>query len=191
MTNLVNYAAMTLSTHLITAEELWQMPNNQRRELVRGEIRTMAPAGFEHGAIEVNVLTLLAGHVKQKNLGVVVGGETGFVLARNPDVVRGADIAFVRRDRIPTTGFPVKFWEGPPDLAIEIISPSDTLQEVEEKVDDYLNAGTRMVWVINPRRRTVTVSRAESATLVLRASDLLDGQDVVPGFSCKVADIFA
>jgi Uma2 family endonuclease len=150
----------------------------------------MAPAGFEHGAIGLKIASCLLAHVQQHRLGVVVGGETGFVLARNPDIVRGADAAFVRADRIPAGGNPVKFWDGPPDLAVEVVSPGDTLQEVEEKVDDYLNAGTRMVWVINPRRRTVTVSRSGTNPVILRDPDVLDGQNVVPGFSCKVAALF-
>jgi Uma2 family endonuclease len=181
---------MTTGTRLVTAEELWAMPNNARRELVRGEVRTMSPAGFEHGAVIVSVSVALAVHVKAHRLGVVLGAGTGFVLARNPDVVRGADVAFVQASRIPAAGLPVKFWEGAPDLAVEVVSPGDTVDEVEEKVADYLEAGARMVWVVNPRRKTVTVHRPGAQPFVFRVGDVLEGDDVVPGFRMGVADVF-
>jgi Uma2 family endonuclease len=182
---------MTTGTRLVTAEELWAMPNNARRELVRGEVRAMAPAGFEHGAVIINVAAPLAVHVKAQRLGVVLGAETGFVLKRNPDIVRGADVAFVAASRIPASGLPAKYWEGAPDLAVEVVSPGDTVEEVEEKVDDYLHAGTRLVWVINPKRRTVTVHRPGANPSILRDQDALEGADVVPAFRCSVADLFA
>ena len=182
---------MTVGTSQVTAEELWAMPNNARRELVRGEVRVMAPGGFEHGAIGVNVTLFLANHVARQRLGVVLGADTGFVLSRNPDSVRAPDVAFVAAARIPAAGLPVKFWEGAPDLAVEVVSPGDTLEEVEEKVDDYLDAGTRMVLVVNPKRRTVTVHRPGAQPLILRHADTIDGADVVPGLSLPVAEVFA
>ena len=181
----------TTTTTPITAEDLWRMPGNGRLlELVRGELREMAPAGFDHGAIAATIGSLLFAHVKAHNLGVVVGAETGFVLARNPDVVRGADAAFVAAARIPAGGRPTKYWEGGPDLAVEVLSPSDTVEQVEEKVDDYLAARTPLVWVINPRRRTVTLYEPGRKPVILGEADMLDGGDVVPGFSCLVARIF-
>ncbi|HWE94698.1 MAG TPA: Uma2 family endonuclease [Tepidisphaeraceae bacterium] len=181
---------MTISTISVTAEELWAMPGDERRELVRGEVRTMAPAGFDHGAITNNLAFLLTAFTRGKSLGQILGAETGFILARNPDVVRGPDVAFVQASRIPASGRPVKFWEGAPDLAVKVVSPSDTLEDVEEKVDDYLAAGTRMVWIVNPRRRTITVHRPGSNPVVLREADTLDGQDVLPGFHCGVHEAF-
>ena len=181
---------MSTDVRLITAEDLWNMPGDQRRELVRGELRTMAPAGFEHGAILMRLSVSLAAYVHEQRLGVVLGAETGFVLARNPDVVRGADISFVAAQRVPLPERAAKFFEGPPDLAVEVVSPSDALQEVEEKVDDYLNAGTRLVWVVNPRRRTIAVHRAGRDIQVLRENDALSGEEVIPGFSCGVAAVF-
>jgi len=181
---------MSTEARLITAEDLWNMGGDQRRELVRGELRMMAPAGSEHGAIIMNLAYLLASHVRQQGLGVVFGAETGFVLARGPDVVRGADVAFVRANRIPASGMPKKFWEGAPDLAVEVISPGDSLEEVEEKVDDYLNAATPLVWVVNPRRRTITIHRPGRDPQVLREADTLTGEDVIPGFQCEVLAAF-
>jgi Uma2 family endonuclease len=167
------------------------MPNDRRRELIKGELRTMAPAGFEHGAVITNLAFLLAGHVKAKNLGLVLGAETGFVLSRNPDTVRGADIAFVSIARVPAGARPPGYFPGAPDLAVEVVSPGDTLSEVEDKVDDYLSAGTRLVWVVNPRRKTVTVHRPQAPPRLLGEADTLTGEDVVPDFRCGVAEIFA
>ena len=183
---------MSIATRLITAEELWRMPpGNERRELVKGELRTMAPAGFDHGAIITNLAFLLTRHVREKKLGLVLGAETGFKLASNPDTVRGADISYVAASRIPSSGRPIAFWPGAPDLAVEVLSPGDTIDQAEEKVDDYLNGGCRMVWVVNPRRRTVTTYRPGAAPAIVGEGQELDGQDVVPGFRCAVAEIFA
>ena len=151
----------------------------------------MAPAGAEHGGVTHRLAVFLSVHVDANHLGRVFAAETGFRLSRSPDTVRGVDVAFVRADRIPPGGPPAGFFEGPPDLAVEVVSPGDTLQEVEDKVDDYLAAGARMVWVVNPRRRTVTVHRPGANPVVLRETDTLDGQDVVPGFRCAVGAIFA
>ena len=182
---------MTTGTRLVTAEELWLLPPDQRRELVRGEVRMMAPGGFDHGAIGINIASALGVFARQNRLGVVLGADTGFVLSRNPDSVRAPDVAFVAAARIPASGRPVRFWEGAPDLAVEVVSPGDTVEEVEEKVDDYLAAGTRLVWVANPKRKTVTVHRPGAQPVVLREGDNIDGADVVPGFHMPVADVFA
>jgi Uma2 family endonuclease len=182
---------MATTTKLITAEELWKMPNDQRRELVRGEIRTMAPSGFDHGAIIDNLHVLLSNYVRLNKLGKVLGAETGFKLARNPDTVRGADVSFIAAARLPAKGRPIGFWDGAPDLAVEVISPSDTLKEVEEKAGDYIAGGARLVWVINPRNRTIAVYDGGKTKVVLRETDTLEGGDVVKGFSCALADVFA
>jgi Uma2 family endonuclease len=185
-------ALMSITTsQLLTAEDLWRLPNNQRRELVKGELRTMAPAGFDHGAVIMNLSIRLAQHVKAKRLGIVVGAETGFLLARNPDTVRGADIAFVSTARLPQGERPQGYFPGPPDLAVEVISPGDTNAQVEDKVDDYLKAGARLVWVVNPRRRTVTIHRPQTPPAMLGETETLADDDVVPQFRCSVAEIFA
>lgn len=184
---------MKLSTaiQLITADQFLHWPKDGlRHELVKGEVRTMPPCGGEHGAVEMNLAASLAQHVRSNRLGVVFGGETGFLLARDPDTVRAPDIAFVRQERVPATGIPRTFWPGPPDLAVEVMSPGDTVFEVEEKVHEWLAAGTAMVWVVNPRRRTVTIYRSPTSATILTANDILDGQDVVPGFNCRVTEVF-
>jgi Uma2 family endonuclease len=182
---------MSTTTQLMTADDLWRLPDDgMRHELVQGELQTMAPGGSEHGAINMDLAGLLWHFVRKHKLGRVFSSDTGFVLASNPDTVRAPDVAFVSAARLAAVGLPQKFWPGAPDLAIETISPSDTLQAVEEKVDEWLAAGTTLVWVLNPKRKRVTVYRAPRSVTILEAGDELDGQDVVPGFKCGVADVF-
>jgi len=182
---------MSVATQVITAEELLRMPDDGfRYELVKGELKRMAPAGSEHGATTINLTTPLDIHVKANNLGIVFGAETGFKIETDPDTVLAPDIAFVRHERIPKEGIPKGYWPGPPDLAVEVISPGDTYEEAEEKVAQWLSAGTAMVWVVNPRRRMVTVYRSLTDITVLTETDELTGNDVVPGFRCQVAKIF-
>lgn len=183
---------MSTTSGLMTVEELWRLPNDgTHRELVRGELRTMAPAGFEHGDIETTLTLKLGAYIHSAKLGRLVVGDPGFILARDPDLVRAPDAAFVSQARLEQTGVPKQFFPGAPDLAIEIVPPSDTLYEIDEKVDDYLGAGTRLVWVVNPRRRTVTVHRPAGQPVVLREADQLTGEDVVPGFACQVSLLFS
>jgi Uma2 family endonuclease len=175
----------------VTADELLAMPKDGfRYELVKGELRKMSPAGSEHGAIIFNLSILLGQHIKANNLGQGFGAETGFKLTSNPDTVRAADIAFVRRERIPETGLPKNFWQTAPDLAVEVLSPGDSLEEVEEKVEDWLAAGARAVWIVSPKRRSVTVYRSMTDVTRLAEADELDGETVVQGFRCKVSEIF-
>lgn len=150
----------------------------------------MPPSGFDHGATVINLSYLITGHVKKHKLGIVTGAETGFVLTRNPDTVRGADIAFVRAERLDGRPRPTSFWMGAPDLAVEVLSPDDRPGEVAEKVDDYLAAGALLVWVLNPKRKTITVHEPMAAPRVLKATDHLDGGVVLQGFKCKVAQAF-
>jgi Uma2 family endonuclease len=176
----------------MTADQLWRMPEDgQRHELIRGELRTMAPAGSEHGMIGGNLLGPLIHHVKSNRLGIVMLAETGFIIARNPDTVRAPDIAYIAQSRIPANGVTDRFFPGAPDLAVEVISPSDTVNELEEKVQHWLDAGTRLVWVVSPKQRTVTVHRPGQQPIILRHTDTLDGQDVVPGFTLLVSEVFA
>lgn len=159
---------MSTSTPLVTAEELFTMPNNARRELVRGEIREMARSGATHGSVSNRFAYLLSRHVYENDLGRVFAADTGFRLHQQPDTVRGADVAFIAKEHIPATGLPAGFWPGAPDLAVEVVSPGDTVEEVEQKVDEYLAAGARMVLVITPRRKTITVHRPGENPAVLR-----------------------
>jgi Uma2 family endonuclease len=137
----------------------------------------------------VNLTLPLAQHVRTQQLGIVLGAETGFLIGRDPDTVRAPDIAFVRRDRIPPTGVPRTYWPGQPDLAVEVVSPNDTVFEVDEKVQEWVRAGVALVWVVNPRQRTVMVYRSLTDVAILTENDTLSGETIVPGFQCPVRDI--
>jgi len=184
---------MTTSERLMTADDLWDLPDDgkKRYELVRGELRTTAPAGFEHGEIGTEIVYHLKHFVRTKGLGTILGADTGFILGRNPDTVRSPDAAFVSRERLRSIGRTKKFFPGAPDLAVEVLSPSDTVYETEEKVNDWLAAGTRIVWVVNPKQRTITVHKAGPQIQVLTEKDQLSGEDVVPGFACAVGELFS
>jgi Uma2 family endonuclease len=182
---------MTTTLQRSTANELFEMPDDGfRYELVKGELRKMSPSGTEHGAIIFNLSGFLAQYLMTNKIGQGFGAETGFKLASDPDTVRAADIAFVRRERIPESGIPKNFWATAPDLAVEVLSPGDTYSEVAEKVEDWLTAGTRAVWIVDPRRLSVSVHRSSSDVTRLSEADELDGGDVLPGFRCKVSEIF-
>jgi Uma2 family endonuclease len=184
-------ATAALST-LVTADELLRMPRGQlRRELVRGELREMTPAGYDHGRVAMRFGLRLAGYVEAHALGDVCAAETGFRIGTDPDTVRAPDVAFVRRERAEMFTEGSSFFHGAPDLAVEVVSPGDSFGEVEEKVFDWLDAGCRMVVVVNPRKRTATVYRSRSDIAVLTESDALDGGDVIPGWRLPIRELFA
>jgi Uma2 family endonuclease len=175
----------------MTADELLRLPDDgSRHELIEGELRSMTPAGFRHGAIVMKLSRPLEEHVATNRLGLVAGAETGFKLKADPDTVRAPDIAFVSRERVEVEGVPDTFWPGPPDLAVEVLLPSDTVYDVEDKVATWLACGTRLVWVVHPKRRVVIVHRPGEPDVTLSEADTLDGGDVIPGFGFRVEDIF-
>ncbi|MDX6501411.1 MAG: hypothetical protein QOG23_4671 [Blastocatellia bacterium] len=178
-------------TKPVTADELLEMPDDGIcYELVKGELRMSPPPGYEHGKVTMNLAGPLYQHVKTNDLGVVFAAETGFKLESNPDSVRAPDVAFLRRERVRETGRMAGYSSGAPDLAVEVLSPSDRIIEVEEKVAEWLAAGARMVWVVSPKLHTVTVYRSLTEIVTLTAKDKLDGGEVVPGFEINVAEIF-
>jgi Uma2 family endonuclease len=182
---------MTLQTRIYTADDLERLPDDGwRYELVQGELRKMAPAGHDHGRIVGTFSIELGRYIRDHKLGAVYGAETGFVLTHNPDTVRAPDMAFVAQERVNTPTSKEGYWPGAPDLAVEVISPGDSYAEVEENVADWLNAGTRMVMVINPRTRWVTVYRTGNSAQVYKEDDMLDAGDVVPGWTIPVREIF-
>lgn len=180
---------MAPSTPLVTAEELERLPRDDRRyELVEGRLIAMSPVGVPHGVVVVNVIFLLRRHLLTTPVAHVLT-EVGFKLAANPDTVRAPDIAVVRKDRLSpnTHGFPSLA----PDLAIEVLSPDDPPREVRSKVDEYLSRGVLIVVVIDPSNRAATVWRASGSPLELNSGDdRLDLNEVLPGFSCSLDEIF-
>ncbi len=181
---------VTTRAQPVTAEALLAMPDDgQRRELVAGEVVTMAPAGWEHGRIAHNLQLLVGNWVRAHSLGVVVTAETGFVLRRDPDTVRAPDLAFVAADRLPEPGFR-GFAEVVPDLVAEVASPSDRVADVMAKVGDWLQAGVRLVWVLWPEERRISVFRSGSDIALLCEGDTLTCDELLPGFATGVSDVF-
>ena len=179
-------------TKMMTADELLMMPDDgSHYELVKGELKRMSPTGDEHGSITMELAFTLYQYVKLNNLGRVYAAETGFKLESDPDTVRAPDIAFVRKERIEATGRVQGYRSGAPDLAIEVLSPGNTKREMTAKVEEYFAAGAHLVWLVNPKSKTVTVYRSSTDSMILTEKDTLDGGEVVPGFKIPVAEIFA
>jgi Uma2 family endonuclease len=181
--------AMPPPAALMTADDLLHanIPN-KRTELVRGVLRVREPAGFLHGRVALNLGGELRAHVKATDAGTVLAAETGFKLQTDPDTVRAPDVAFVAKGREPppqATGFaPLA-----PDLVAEVLSPEDRPGEVLAKVADWLSAGTRLVWVVDPVRRVARVYRQDGSESIVTAEGALDGEDVLPGFACPLETI--
>ena len=181
----------TTKTQLMTAEELLLLrEDRQRYELVRGVLRTRPLIGHLDSYYALNVGSELFMHVEANRLGRAYSSNTGFLLERDPDYVLAPDASFVRQERVETATEERGYFPGAPDFVAEVISPSDRYADVDDKVKEWLNAGTRMVVVVNPRDRTVSVHTPKSV-ITLTESDTLDGGDVVPGWRLPVADIFA
>jgi len=174
---------------LLTADELQHVyVPDKRVELVRGLLVVRELPGMRHARVAMDLALALGAHVRAAALGRVYA-EAGFKLASNPDTVRGPDIAFISRGRIPDPE-PTGFAGFAPDLVVEVISPGDRAGEVLAKVADWISAGTRVVWVLDPARRVARVYRADGTEQILTADESLDGGDVVPGFSCPLREIF-
>lgn len=178
------------TTKLVTADELFAMGEDAPYELIRGALREVTPTGGSHGWIGLRFGGRLGVFVDQHDLGAVYGAETGFVIEVNPDTVLAPDVAFVRSDRLPPEEVDEKFVPIPPDLVLEVISPSNRRGEVEEKVRLYLEAGVRMVILIHPRHQSMSVYRSHDDVRALTTGDVFDGENIVPGFRISVADIF-
>ncbi len=173
----------------VTAEEFYAMPEDGfKYELVRGALVKMPPAGFEHGEIGSEINMHLRSHVTRMGLGRVVLADTGYQLA--VDHVLAPDVSFVSESRLPASGSPEGFFQGAPDLAVEVISPSEREQHITQKVADYLRYGCKMVVVVRPRVRRVEVHSSSRETQILEPGDVLDGGIAVPGWKLPIADIF-
>ena len=176
---------------VLTADEfLWHPAAKQRTELVRGHIQFMTPVGLAHGLVGATVLRLLSTHVWQHRLGACFDDSTGYALPNLTNTVRAPDASFVRADRLQPMRVDSGFHKIAPDLAVEVLSPSERPAEIAEKLADYRSAGTPLVWVIDPAARTVMVVSNDGSRVVLRTDETLTGGDVVPGFSCTVGELF-
>jgi Uma2 family endonuclease len=175
----------------LTVEEFERLPDEDRYriELVRGMLVREPRPGGEHGVVSSELFSRLDRHVRAAGLGRVLM-ETGFRLPGSPATVRGPDVAFLARERLPAQA-PRSFWDVAPDLAVEVISPTDRWTRVQDKAFDYLDAGTREVWVVDPRARRVTVYRSRTESLVLGVESTLTGGAVLPGFELSLTELFA
>lgn len=181
--------AHVTGTTLMTAEDLWQMPDDGlKHELVRGELRTTEPGGYEHGWLGSRILLRLGAHVEAHDLGDTTT-EIGCKLPGYPETVRAPDVAFVSRERIEASGRSRKFFDGAPDLVVEIVSPGDSATEVHEKALDWLAAGVRLVLLVHPRPRTISAYRSASDIRILGDDETLDASDVVDGWLVRVGDL--
>ncbi|MGH2534459.1 MAG: Uma2 family endonuclease [Thermomicrobiales bacterium] len=178
-------------TKLATAADLAALPDDafHRFELIRGEIRDVSPAGGDHGRIAGRTLKPLIA-LQDAGIGEVLVADTGYFLEYEPDTVLAPDVAFVLREDLRPLGEEKGFIRSVPTLVVEVVSPSESMREVLEKVDIYRRAGVRLIWVAFPRTNTVLVDGAERERQTLGIDDVLDGGDVLPGLRLAVADIF-
>ncbi len=186
---------MSTTARLITADELLTMPhtdgrNDCRLTLIRGEVIKMSPTGGTHGILCARIASVLLIYAEQNNLGTVFGAETGFQVERDPDTVIGADIAFVSKERMSLVEDLNKFLPFAPDISVEVLSPGNRRAEIERKIKYYFAAGTRLMWVIDPKHRTVAVYKSPDQQKLFGDTDALDGEDVLPGFRYEISELF-
>ena len=184
---------MTMTkTKLITAADLLRLySEGVRGELIRGELCETMPSGQEHGEIAMQIGRLLLNFVAPRRLGRVMGSDAGVWLERDPDTVREPDVAFIAADKMPPPGARIRgYAEVVPNLVVEIASPSNSAREVRDKARMWLSFGVRIVWVVYPDERAVELHSVDGGRRMLTENDMLDGGDVLPGFSCRVGDIF-
>lgn len=182
---------MSATTKLYTADDLWQMPGDEPWELWEGELRKVPGAGGEASELASWIATLVLLFVRPRRLGMVTGAGGTYILLHDPQTVVVPDVGYVRLDRLPEGVRPKRYIPIPPDLAVEVRSPSDEPGEIARKVDLYRRAGVPLVWWVDPAHRAVTVHRHGQVVAELHEGDELDGEDVLPGFRLPVAEIFA
>jgi Uma2 family endonuclease len=180
----------TLQNRIWTDEELLALPDDGNKYEVMKGVLKMSPTGIEHEYIGVRLIVALATFVEANKLGVVVGSSAGFWM-ENRDFL-SPDVSFIVKERLKGhTRPPKKFFDGAPDLAVEVLSPSDTVEGLHDKIVDYFANGSRLVWVINPEEQVVLVYHSPQPDQLLRGGDVISGENVVSGFTFSVSDLFA
>ncbi len=172
-----------------TAGDFYYSPLSQNHELIEGELVEVTSSGFIHGIVAQEIAYYVLDFVKKHKLGVVTAAETGFVLGEH--TFRGADSAFISNENLKKYGYPQGFFPTAPDIAIEVVSPSNTSEEMMQKVNLYLKNGSRLVWLIYPKLKMITVYRQNNLVNLLRETDSLEGEDVLPNFSLSLEKLFA
>ncbi|HEX6648621.1 MAG TPA: Uma2 family endonuclease [Pyrinomonadaceae bacterium] len=181
----------TTSTAIMTAEELMELPDDGfRYELINGELQKMPPPGLPHGRIALRLCVYLGQFVLDHGLGEAFATDTGFKLTSNPDTVLAPDLAFVTNERFAELSKTEGYGAGAPDLAVEVLSPSDRPGKVNKKISRWFSFGTKQVWIVDPKHCTVTVYRSTIDTTTFSGSDYLESQDLLPGFRISLEKIF-
>lgn len=180
---------MATAVKKVTAEEFLLL-GLKNAELIDGKIEESMPTGGFHGEIAVNIASLFKAWASANKEGKV-GVESGFIITRDPDRVRAPDVWFIRQERIEGGRSPKGFWTVAPDLAVEIVSDSDTVGVLRGKLRDYFAIATPMVWLVYPDDQSVEVRTLDGKNLVFQTDDTLENLEAFPGFSCLVADLFA
>ena len=175
----------------MTAEDLLVLPDTGHgHELIEGKLVKMPPGNADHGAVAMNLAFVVKSYVDSRQLGRVFAAETGFILRRNPDTVRAPDVSFITQSRLPEGRLPSVFLQLAPDLVAEVVSPGDTRREVQAKAEAWLQAGVQLVWVVYPSTQSVAAFLPGRDVRQLTVEDELTGDPVLPGFRCRVADLF-
>ncbi|MBC8291509.1 MAG: Uma2 family endonuclease [Planctomycetes bacterium] len=180
---------MSIGKKLVTARELFEMGSDSRLELVRGELCEMNPTGWDHGEVSSVINIILGGFVRSQDLGKTVIAEVGFRIECDPDTVRAPDVAFVEKGRIPT-GPQKSFFDGAPDLAVEVVSPSDRISRVMEKVEMWLQCGSRAVWLVDPARKSASIATLVDGHVESRDVDVLADAELLPGFELTLSELW-
>ena len=179
------------STALMTAEELMELPDDGfRYELINGELEKMPPPGSPHGRIAFQLSVYLGQFILEHGLGQGFATDTGFKLTSNPDTVLAPDFAFVTNERFAEVSVTEGYGAGPPDLAVEVLSPSDRPGKVKQKISRWFSFGTKQLWIVDPKHTSVTVYRSPSDATTFSGSDYLEAQDLFPGFRLSLDRIF-
>jgi Uma2 family endonuclease len=181
---------MVTTTKLYTAEELAAMRTDEPWELWEGELRKVPGAGSAASTLAGWIGILISRFVEPGDLGLITFADGSFIFRRNPDVVIVPDVAFTKWENVPNEEAPISFFPGHPDLGVEVKSPSDRRRDIEEKMERYRDAGVPLVWWVLPEDRAVEVYRDGQLVATLHEGDVLDGGDVLPGFTLPVAEIF-
>ena len=183
--------ATTSKTKLLTADDMMRLSDKGvRGELIRGVLHEEMPIGRPHTKIVAKLVYILLSFTMPRQIGTVFAADLGVWLERNPDTVRAPDVAFISVERLPLDDDDPGYSEIAPDLAMEVASPRDSRPHIRRKALMWLENGVRLVWMVHPRSRTVDVYRKDSPVITLTEDEDIDGGDILPGFSCRVSDIF-
>ncbi len=177
-------------SEILTAEQLFESGIAGRTELIEGKLIRMAPTGYAHGIVEMKLSKKLGRFVEEHDLGQVMTGEVGIFIRRNPDTIRAADVIFISKKRFEQLKS-VTYLDVAPEIVVEIISPTDLLQEVTGKIDDYFSIGIDRVWIVDPIHGHATVFRSPTKAIRFADDEELEDQSILPGFKLKLSELFS